>query len=79
MNMHTDNPLASLQTADHQAADRSLLVLLAHHLHRAGLVQLQGLATELRHMGAAQLDAGWQQAHEALAQVLAQGSGAPRG
>lgn len=77
--MHTDNPSTNLQTADHQAADRSLLVLLAHHLHQAGLVQLPTLAAELQHIGMARLEPGWQLAHEALAQALAQGSGVPRG
>lgn len=60
------------------AANRSLLVLLAHHLQQAGLVKLSGLSAELRHLGQLQLEPGWQVAHEALAQALAQSSSGAR-
>lgn len=72
------NPTAPALAME-MSADRSLLVLLAHHLHQAGLVKLPRLADELRHIGRAQLEPGWQAAHEVLAQALAQGSGARRG
>lgn len=72
MDTHTQQAFEALRMQ--QAADRSALLVLAHHLQQAGLVSLAVLAAELQHIGRAQLEPGWQAAHEALAQALAQSS-----
>lgn len=72
MDTHTQQAFEALRMQ--QAADRSALLVLAHHLQQAGLVQLAVLAHHLQHIGRAQLEPGWQAAHEALAHALAQSS-----
>lgn len=53
-----------------QVVQRSAYVLLVRHLAAQGHIHLDTLTSDLKTMGKAQPDAGWQSGHQELAAAL---------